>query len=119
VHTRSVQNALLKSPKTSRKRFFWIWPLYSAFSKAVSTFAPDDDEEEEAGDWHTDEDEDEEDDNGNQDTGLHEPGIHSLNPHEPVHGEIADEDEYSIGDPPLPRYQCNRAWRSYLVLEGE
>jgi hypothetical protein len=86
-------------------------------SKAVSTFAPGEDDE--AGDGRNNEDEDEKDDNGSQDDGLHEPGLHSLNPDEPVNGEIAGEDEYFIGDLPLPRYQCNRAWRIYLVPEDE
>jgi hypothetical protein len=76
-------------------------------SKAVSTYAHDVGDNG-LGDWDTDEDEDE-DDNGNQDAGLHEPGIHSLNPDEPVLGEIANENTYFIGDLPLPWYQCNRA----------
>jgi hypothetical protein len=69
-----------KNPKDFPKEV--LLDIAIVLSKVVSTFASDDDDdEEESGDWHTDEDEDEEDNNGNQDAGLHEPGIHSLNPH--------------------------------------
>lgn len=85
-------------------------------SKAVQTFAPDDDDDA-AGDWDTDSDEEEED-NANDNDGV-EPGDHSLNPDEAIQGELDDEDEYFIGDLPLPRYELTRTWRTYSVPEDE
>jgi hypothetical protein len=101
-------------------------------SKAVQMFAPDDDDDA-AGDWDTDSDSDEdedededegeddeegEEDNANNDDSV-EPGDDSLNRDEAVQGELDDENEYFIGDMPLPRYQLTRTWRTYSVPEDD
>jgi BTB/POZ domain len=110
-------------------------------SKAVSIWRhddvtnSDDEEEEHSDDLISDSDEDEEEGEGV--TGSATIVVAAANNNNAGEGEgedsdqemdndgedgiwLDDEDEYFIGDvPELPRYQCHRTWRTYLVAEDE
>lgn len=110
-------------------------------SKAVSIWRhddvtnSDDEEEEHSDDLISDSDEDEEEgegvagsativvaaaNNNNADEGEGEDSDQEMDDDGEDGIWLDDEDEYFIGDvPELPRYQCHRTWRTYLVAEEE